>query len=114
MAVAQIKRLSISDSPVPWLLPLVAFLIVFTIYPLIYNIWLSFHEFVPKKRALAFVGFQNWQQVWADTRFWSSLGVTFVYFAIALVIELTLGMAIALLLDAELAGFRRAAGPCCR
>lgn len=105
MAVAQVKRIVVSDSPLPWLLPLVAFLVVFTIYPLIYNIWLSFHEFVPRKRALQFVGTQNWTQLWADTRFWSSLGVTFVYFAIALAIELTLGMAIALLLDAELPGF---------
>lgn len=105
MSVAQVKRIAISDSPVPWLLPLVCLLVVFTIYPLLYNIWLSFHEFVPRKRALVFVGFDNWVQVWNDTRFWSSLGVTFAYFAIALTIEIILGMAIALLLDAELFGF---------
>jgi multiple sugar transport system permease protein len=105
MAVARINRIVISDSPLPWLFPLVAFLLVFTIYPLIYNIWLSFHEFVPRKRTLQYVGFQNWTQLWEDGRFWGSLGVTFVYFAIALAIELTLGMAIALLLDAELPGF---------
>lgn len=105
MAVAQVKRIAISDSPVPWLAPLVALLVVFTIYPLFYNIWLSFHEYFPRKRAIQFVGLQNWQQLWEDTRFWSSLGVTFVYFAIALVFEIVLGMAIALLLDAELPGF---------
>lgn len=105
MAVEQVRRISISDSPIPWLLPLVCLLIVFTVYPLLYNVWLSFHEFVPRKRALQFVGFNNWTQLWADTRFWSSLGVTFVYFAVALVVEVALGMAIALLLDAELPGF---------
>ena len=105
MAVAQVKRIAISDSPIPWLAPLVALLVVFTIYPLFYNIWLSFHEYFPRKRAIQFVGMQNWQQLWEDTRFWSSLGVTFVYFAIALVFEIVLGMAIALLLDAELPGF---------
>ncbi|CAN7609066.1 sugar ABC transporter permease [Rhizobium sp. LjRoot30] len=105
MAVAQVKRIAISDSPIPWLAPLVALLVVFTIYPLFYNIWLSFHEFFPRKRAIQFVGLQNWQQLWEDTRFWSSLGVTFVYFAVALVFEIVLGMAIALLLDAELPGF---------
>lgn len=105
MSVAQVKRITISDSPVPWLLPLVCLLVVFTIYPLIYNIWLSFHEFVPRKRALEFVGTDNWVQLWNDTRFWSSIGVTFVYFSVALVIEIALGMAIALLLDAELPGF---------
>jgi multiple sugar transport system permease protein len=105
MAVAQVQRISVSDSPIPWLLPLVSLLVVFTIYPLIYNIWLSFHEFVPRKRTLQFVGFNNWAQLWEDTRFWSSLGVTFAYFVIALAFELVLGMAIAMLLDAELPGF---------
>lgn len=105
MSVAQIKRIAISDSPIPWLAPLVALLVVFTIYPLIYNIWLSFHEFVPKRRAVEWVGFENWIQLWNDERFWSAMGVTFTYFFVALVIEVTLGMAIALLLDAELPGF---------
>lgn len=105
MSVAQVKRIAISDSPWPWLLPLIALLVVFTIYPLFYNIWLSFHEFAPRRRALEYVGTANWVQLWNDTRFWSSLGVTFAYFAIALFFELVLGMAIALLLDAELPGF---------
>ncbi|MGQ8634176.1 carbohydrate ABC transporter permease [Agrobacterium sp. DKPNP3] len=105
MSIAQVKRIAISDSPWPWLLPLIALLIVFTIYPLVYNIWLSFHEFVPRKRVLAFVGFENWMQLWNDTRFWGALGVTFVYFVVALTIEIVLGMAVALLLDAELPGF---------
>ena len=105
MSVAQVKRIAISDSPIPWLAPLVALLVVFTIYPLIYNIWLSFHEFVPRRRELEFVGFDNWVQLWGDTRFWSSMGVTFTYFFVALFFQLTLGMAIALLLDAELPGF---------
>ncbi|UIJ89548.1 hypothetical protein LZK77_32375 (plasmid) [Rhizobium leguminosarum] len=105
MSVAQVKRIAISDSPIPWLLPLVCLLVVFTIYPLIYNVWLSFHEFVPTKRALKFVGMANWVQLWNDTRFWSALGVTFLYFIVALVFEIILGMAIAMLLDAELPGF---------
>jgi multiple sugar transport system permease protein len=105
MSVAQVKRIAISDSPVPWLAPLVALLVVFTVYPLLYNIWLSFHEFVPKRRALEFVGLENWVQLWGDTRFWSSMGVTFVYFFVALFFQVTLGMGIALLLDAELPGF---------
>jgi multiple sugar transport system permease protein len=105
MSVAQVKRIAISDSPWPWLLPLIALLVIFTIYPLFYNIWLSFHEFMPRRRSVEFVGAANWIQLWNDTRFWSSLGVTSTYFAIALFFELVLGMAIALLLDAELPGF---------
>lgn len=105
MSAETVKRIVISDSPWPWLLPLIALLVLFTLYPLFYNIWLSFHEFVPRQRSLAFVGFDNWFQLWGDARFWSALGVTFLYFTFALTIEIILGMAIALLLDAELPGF---------
>lgn len=105
MRVAQVRRFVISDHPLPWLLPLVAILLVFTVYPLFYNIWLSFHEYAPRRRAIEFVGTQNWQQLWNDTRFWQSLTITFVYFAIALAFELVLGMAIALLLDSDGFGF---------
>lgn len=94
-----------SDSPVPWLAPLVAMLVVFTIYPLFYNIWLSFHEYAPLKRRLEFVGWENWQILLNDDRFWGALSVTFTYFFVVLAIELVLGLAIALLLDAEAPGF---------
>jgi len=100
-----VRRTVISDHPLPWLLPLIALLVVFTIFPLIYNIWLSFHEFVPRRRVLEYVGGQNWVQLWEDSRFWQSLGVTFLYFVIALVFELALGMGIALLLDSDEPGF---------
>lgn len=105
MASTTARRFVVSDHPLPWLLPLIAILVVFTIFPLFYNIWLSFHEFVPRRRSLEFVGLENWVQIVGDTRFWQSLGVTFAYFAIALSVELTLGMAIALLLDSEEPGF---------
>ena len=104
-APARWRRWVSSDSPVPWLAPLVAMLIAFTVYPLIYNVWLSFHEYAPFKRRLVYVGWENWSTLLADTRFWESLSVTFVYFSIALAIELVLGMAIALLLDSDAPGF---------
>ena len=93
------------DSPVPWLAPLVAMLVVFTIYPLIYNIWLSFHEYAPFKRSLVYVGGENWVTLFGDERFWSALSVTLTYFIVLLVIQLVLGMLIALLLDSDAPGF---------
>lgn len=93
------------DSPVPWLAPLVAMLVVFTIYPLIYNVWLSFHEYAPLKRSLVYVGAENWITLFGDERFWSALSVTLSYFIVLLVVQLVLGMLIALLLDSDIAGF---------
>jgi multiple sugar transport system permease protein len=94
-----------SDRPLIWLMPLVIMLVAFTILPLFYNIWLSFHEYVPRERGLEFVGLANWQQMLADTRMWQALGITMFYFVVVLTVEVILGMAIALLLDAEEFGF---------
>ncbi len=94
-----------SDRPLIWLMPLVIMLVAFTILPLFYNIWLSFHEYVPRERGLEFVGLANWQQLFADTRMWQALGITMFYFVVVLTVEVILGMAIALLLDAEEFGF---------
>ncbi len=104
-AAIRLRRMVSSDHPLPWLAPLIAMLVVFTIYPLIYNIWLSFHEYAPFKRRLVYVGWENWSLLMADERFWESLTVTFTYFFVVLTIELVLGMLLALLLDSEEPGF---------
>jgi multiple sugar transport system permease protein len=99
------RRFYLSDSPWPWLAPLIIILAVFALYPLFYNIWLSFHEFAPRRRALEYVGTKNWETLWNDTRMWGALWVTLAYTLICLVIQLVLGMAIALLLDSDDPGF---------
>ena len=100
-AAIRLRRMVSSDHPLPWLAPLIAMLTVFTIYPLIYNIWLSFHEYAPFKRRLVYVGWENWSTLMADERFWESLVVTFTYFFVVLAVELVLGMLLALLLDSD-------------
>lgn len=104
-AAWRLPRALTSDHPLPWLLPMVAMLVVFTIYPLLYNIWLSFHEYAPFQRRLEWVGGQNWQQLWGDARFWGALRVTLLYFVVVLAIEGVLGMALALLLDSDARGY---------
>ena len=98
-------RFMISDHPLPWLLPLVVILVVFALYPFFYNIFLSFHEFVPRKRGLEFVGLDNWVQLFSDLRMWNAFYVTVFYTAVCLIIQLVLGMAIALLIDSDDLGY---------
>ena len=100
-----IRGLLSGDSATPWLFPLVAMLIVFTIYPLFYNIWLSFHEYAPFKRRVVPVGWDNWAFLLEDPRFWDALSVTFTYFFVLLGVQVVLGMALALLLDSDQPGF---------
>lgn len=105
MAVARVRRIMISDHPLPWLLPLIAILLVLAVYPFFYNIWLSFHEFAPRRRDIDFVGWQNWQILFSDPRMWSALWVTMFYSTVCLTIQIVLGMAIALLIDSDEPGY---------
>lgn len=94
-----------SESPFPWLFPITAMLAVFGIYPLLYAIWLSLHKRKPTGRGFDFAGFGTWQRALSDDRVWMSLATTFEYVAIALVMQLVLGMLIALLLDSDRRGY---------
>lgn len=100
-----LPRFLTSEHPLPWLLPSTALLAVFGVYPLLYAIGLSLYRRHPATRAYLFDPSWNWTKVFADERVWGAIGHTFLYTAIALVIELVLGMLIALLLDSDRRGF---------
>lgn len=101
----RLPRFLMADHPFPWLLPLLLLLLTFAVYPFFYNIYLSFHEFVPRRRGLEFMGFENWRLLFSEVRMWNALGVTLFYTFVCLILELVLGMMIALLIDSDDAGF---------
>jgi multiple sugar transport system permease protein len=94
-----------SEHPFPWLFPITAVLLVFGIYPLLYALWLSLHKRNPATRLSIFDPAWNWTKVFVDERVWGAIGHTFLYTAVALVIELVLGLLIALLLDSDRRGY---------
>jgi len=74
-------------------------------YPILYTIEISFSEldlgsFAPTE----FVGWDNYQAVLEDERFWTALRVTAVYLALALPLQMVLGFGIAFLVNAEWRG----------
>ncbi|MEL6271772.1 MAG: sugar ABC transporter permease [Chloroflexota bacterium] len=119
-----------ADNSFLWLFPGFGLLLVYAIFPLIYNIYVSFQEWDLMNRRFSSVGGENWQVVWytffvvpfmnltgGDTaaflsenlgfnqaqsveRLGSSALITLQYVAVALVLQIILGMVIALLLDA--------------
>lgn len=93
------------DHPLPWLLPLLAMVLALGVYPLLYSVWLSLHAQNFYTRKMEFVGLAQWARMFADARMWSALETTFVYSTLCLLIELVLGMAIALLLDEDRPGY---------
>lgn len=111
----QLRRSISSQRPWPWLLPVVVLLLFIGIYPLVYNIWNSFHEFNPMSGQVEPVGFDNWRRLVQELtepggRVRVSLETTAVYVISALVIEFLLGLGIAVLLNSGIwgAGFWQA------
>lgn len=94
-----------SEHPFPWLFPATSVLLVFGLYPVLYSLWLSFFKRNPATRVETFQPSWNWTKVFADERVIDAIWVTLTYTGIAIVIQLSLGMAIALLLDSDRKGF---------
>ena len=94
-----------SEHPLPWLLPAAALMTIFGIYPLLYALWLSLHKRNPVTRLNVFDPDHNWGKALADPRVWDAVGTTLLYTGIALVIQLVLGLLIALLLDTDRKGY---------
>lgn len=81
------------------LLPAVLVFLVLSVGPVLYGIWLSFQSgfgFLD----LQFVGLENYRRLlFDDPSFWSSVRTGTVYAAYSVVLQTTLGVAIALLLN---------------
>jgi multiple sugar transport system permease protein len=96
------RRFWSSENPWLWVAPALGLLAGYSIFPLVYNVWLSFHEFNTRTKIFEYVGTQNWTQVlFNDARFHNAIWVTIQYVIAALILQLLLGMIIALLLDAK-------------
>src|SRR5687768_6837040 len=92
-----------------YLAPALAFVAVFTLYPLVQMSWMSLHNWSliaePK-----YVGFGNFVKIWHDPQFWAALKFTFKYTLLITPILMILGVLIALLtaINTPLRRFTRA------
>jgi multiple sugar transport system permease protein len=81
-------------------LPGMAFLALFLAYPLLYNVWTSVHA-VDLGQLLGgaeeFNGLANYRTVVGDPAFWHSVRLSLVFTAGSLLLQFTLGFALALL-----------------
>ena len=94
-----------SEKYYPWLLvsPLLLTLVVFMLYPMFHCLYYSTQWYVPGQEN-RFVGLQNFQKVLTQAEFWSSLGVNLYVIVVCIIIEIVLGMAIALLWSRQFRG----------
>jgi multiple sugar transport system permease protein len=86
-----------------FIIPTIAFLIVFNIFPLIYSLGYSFTDFRASSNApAAFVGLQNYRDLLSDDHVWNNFSVTARYVLLSVGGQVLLGFGVAMLLNRQM------------
>jgi multiple sugar transport system permease protein len=94
--------------PYLFLTPAFAILLVFLIFPLFWNIYISFHDvsFITILKNWEYTGWKNFIDLFSDPNFYTSLKITVLFVAGSVATQFALGMLMAVLLSQKV----RAAG----
>src|SRR6516164_4828650 len=83
-----------------FILPTIAFLIIFNIFPLIYSLGFSFYDYSAAGNAPpVFVGLQNYKDLLASPYIWSNFSITAKYVLLSVGGQVIVGFGIAVLLN---------------
>lgn len=95
------------DKRLKWFftVPTILFVLAMVLFPIIYTLVLSFHSWrMSANIPWEYIGLQNYIDLFSDSRFPMAIGRTFIFTAIALTIEMVLGIGIALFLNRRFFG----------
>ncbi|HHY49799.1 MAG TPA: sugar ABC transporter permease [Alphaproteobacteria bacterium] len=99
-----------SPRAIPYLLLLPAIVVILAVVlvPLLVSVWTSFTSYNLTRPAtlFQFVGLRNYQRLLGNADFWWAFGRTIVFIAVALNLEMLLGLGLALLVNRITAGQR--------
>jgi len=84
--------------------PSIAVLLLVGVFPLVYLIVVSFQNITMSDTDTSFQGLLNYQRIFSDSRLWQSLLHTLIFMAVALPIELLLGLTMAQLFIERIPG----------
>jgi len=100
------KKKGIAKREIIWLIPAITLFLFMGVYPLGYSLWLSFHNFslADPTRPFQFLGLGNFAYLLFEKgvlrqTFFRSLYLTSIFAGVSLVLELSIGMGLALLLS---------------
>ena len=77
--------------------PAVLIILLIGLFPIVYSAIVSFQNINMLEEDTSFSGLINYQRLLEDARFWQALGHTFTFLAVALPVELLLGLLLAYL-----------------
>src|ERR1700751_4272060 len=88
-----------------FIIPTIAFLIVFNIVPLLYSLGFSFTDYrAASNRPGQFIGLQNYQELLTDDGIWNNFTITAKYVIISVGGQVIVGFGLALLLNRPIPG----------
>jgi len=90
--------------------PTMLIILVFAIFPMLQGFYASFFQIEPATLNMQFNGIENYQWLLKQSLFWESLWRSFLWVSTTSVVQLVLGIGIALLLHQELKGRNLARG----
>jgi len=91
-------------------LPTMLIILVFAIFPMLQGFYASFFQIEPATLEMQFNGIENYQWLLKQPLFWESLWRSFLWVTSTSVVQLILGIGVALLLHQELKGRNLARG----
>lgn len=84
-------------------LPGILLFSAFMVYPILYLLYLSLTDATSAGTVIQgnaeLIGLDNYRQLFSDSQFWTSMGITWAYVAVSLVIKVFVAIGIALLLN---------------
>jgi multiple sugar transport system permease protein len=88
--------------PFLYVAPATALLALLMLFPMVTVLCYSVLDGAITKKNAAFIGLQNFQEIFSDPVFWQALGQTFYFTVMSVVFHLLIGLIFALLLNSDL------------
>jgi len=86
-------------APYLYLLPAALILLIFTFYPLIYTLWISFFKWDLLQANPRFVGLNNYSVMIDSSQFWNAVKNTFIYILVVGPLSMIIALALALMIN---------------
>ncbi|OAA30620.1 sugar ABC transporter permease [Kosmotoga arenicorallina S304] len=103
----KVSTLKIKERNLGWklIIPTILIIAALIIYPVIYNIYLSFYDVsISPGKPNVFVGFQNYVDVLTDSDFWISFSKTLAFTLLTVVGSILVGLVVALMMNRKFIG----------
>jgi multiple sugar transport system permease protein len=84
--------------------PALGYLLVFSLFPLVYSLGISFYEFDVIDSDWEFVGLEHYRSLWSDAVFWQAARTTALMVGVGVALQSVLGTALALFFNLGLRG----------